>query len=451
MGRIIGGALMPHPPLIIPVVGGDNCKRVSETISSMQEVSRIIAGKNPSTVIVISPHGFDYDGRPSIIAFPDIKGSMSAFGAPGCLLHFDINLNLTECIWKKSRENSIDIYKLGNDMVMKFPQIKDMELDSGAFVPLYYLHEAGFSGNIVHICPGRMPLEKARDFGKVIADAVKECDEDVVIIGSGDLSHYLKDFPPYGYRPEGPEFDEKIINIIEENDLNKIFEIDAYLIERAGECGLRSLVMLMASADDSPSHFYSYEDSFGVGYAVALWEKPEEDYNMRKGKSLPVRLAEWTLHNCLDGDDKKSRLPVWADVLSTPAGVFVSLKKNGELRGCIGTFMPQHGTLKDEIFHNAISAALCDPRFFPVTNDELAEIVVSVDVLSVPEKITYLSELDAKKYGVIVVSGERRGLLLPDLEGVGTVDEQLRIAMQKAGIMTGEQIEVFRFTVMRYV
>ena len=132
------------------------------------------------------------------------------------------------------------------------------------------------------------------------------------------------------------------------------------------------------------------------------------------------------------------------------AGVFVSIKKKGELRGCIGTFEPTRENVASEIIHNAISAATQDPRFPPVDNSELDSLDFSVDVLSAPEKVAGKNDLDPKKYGVIVRSGDRKGLLLPDLEGVDSADEQVSIASMKAGIYLGESIELYRFEVKRY-
>ncbi len=132
------------------------------------------------------------------------------------------------------------------------------------------------------------------------------------------------------------------------------------------------------------------------------------------------------------------------------AGVFVSLKKHGELRGCIGTFLPTRKNVAEEIIYNAIAAATEDPRFPPVREDELDELDISVDILSEPEPVESLSQLDPKRYGIIVESGWKRGLLLPDLEGVDTVEQQLSIAMAKAGISPKEPIKVYRFTVQRY-
>ncbi len=133
------------------------------------------------------------------------------------------------------------------------------------------------------------------------------------------------------------------------------------------------------------------------------------------------------------------------------AGVFVSLKKHGELRGCIGTFLPCEENIYKEIVRNAISAATEDPRFYPVQADEIGDITYSVDVLSEPEKIKDISELDPKRYGIIVVKGHKKGLLLPDLEGVNTVEEQLMITKMKAGIDPSDKdVEILRFTVERY-
>jgi AmmeMemoRadiSam system protein A len=136
--------------------------------------------------------------------------------------------------------------------------------------------------------------------------------------------------------------------------------------------------------------------------------------------------------------------------MSSKAGVFVSIKKRGQLRGCIGTFMPSTENIAEETVRNAISAATQDPRFSPVTEEELGDLVYSVDILSPPERVDSTSDLDPRKYGVIVTSGSRKGLLLPDLESVDTVEEQLRIAKMKAGILPGDEVNILRFEVKRF-
>ena len=165
---------------------------------------------------------------------------------------------------------------------------------------------------------------------------------------------------------------------------------------------------------------------------------------------MPVQLARKSLAYYLE---KGSLLPLpkeGAVELNKPAGVFVSLKKQGELRGCIGTFSPAQSSTAQEIIVNAVGAGTQDPRFWPVELNELAEITISVDVLDEPQKINSIAELDPQKYGVIVRSGRRSGLLLPMLAGIESVETQIAIAKQKAGIPETETADLYRFTVTRY-
>jgi AmmeMemoRadiSam system protein A len=132
------------------------------------------------------------------------------------------------------------------------------------------------------------------------------------------------------------------------------------------------------------------------------------------------------------------------------AGVFVSIHKGEELRGCIGTFEPQHHNVALEIVANALGSASHDPRFSPVTKNELRHLSYSIDVLSPPQRVTSLDQLDPKRYGVIVEAGWRKGLLLPDLEGVNSVEEQVGICRLKAGLEPDEPVTLYRFEVKRY-
>jgi len=164
-----------------------------------------------------------------------------------------------------------------------------------------------------------------------------------------------------------------------------------------------------------------------------------------------VRLARETIENYVkQGKIITPPKDLPEEMINQKAGVFVSLKKFGDLRGCIGTFMPTQENIAQEIIKNAISAAIDDPRFPPVTVSELEELSISVDVLSAPEEVKDTSQLDPKKYGVIVSSGYKKGLLLPDLEGVDTAEYQIDIAKRKAGIYPGEKVKLYRFEVKRY-
>ncbi len=131
-------------------------------------------------------------------------------------------------------------------------------------------------------------------------------------------------------------------------------------------------------------------------------------------------------------------------------GVFVSIKKHGQLRGCIGTVEPTKNNVAEEVIHNAISASTQDPRFPAITPDELEDLTISVDLLSSLEKVTDPDRLDPKKYGIIVSCKSKKGVLLPDLKGIDTIEEQLRIAKDKGGIAHQEKFEIQRFEVKRY-
>ncbi|MBQ7195985.1 MAG: AmmeMemoRadiSam system protein A [Synergistaceae bacterium] len=191
---------------------------------------------------------------------------------------------------------------------------------------------------------------------------------------------------------------------------------------------------------------FSHEWPFGVGYCTALCE-------LSKKQPAPVQLARETVKRLLDnanlpnGGDEVVASPLWNEHKSC----FVSIKaKTGELRGCIGTLSPIHESLDKEIIANAVSASTRDPRFPPMTQDELSNVIFSVDVLSEAEPIESIKQLNPKKYGVIVSKGYRRGVLLPDLEGVDTAEQQVQIAAMKAGIYDLDRIKLERFTVTRY-
>ncbi len=163
-----------------------------------------------------------------------------------------------------------------------------------------------------------------------------------------------------------------------------------------------------------------------------------------------VKLAKDTIESHIKKGETISPPLELEPEMSERAGVFVSIKKNNELKGCIGTYLATTENVANEIIQNAVSAATRDPRFAPVTPSELDKLEYSVDVLSAPEKINSSGDLDPKNYGVIVKKGDRRGLLLPDLEGINTVDEQIKIAALKAGISSTEDMDIYRFKVKRY-
>jgi len=306
--------------------------------------------------------------------------------------------------------------------------------------------------------------------GQIIAKAVEITGRKTVVIASSDLSHKLEDDGPYGFSSEGPEFDALITDALEKGDFLSLFMIPETVREKAGECGYNSLMILAGCFDkqDVEARLLSYEGPFGVGYAVASFTSTGEN----EEKNILEQFIEHTIEaaaarrNTEDGHQALARqslehiirtgriLPVpnglTCELVDKQAGVFVSLHKNGRLRGCIGTTAPTTATVAEEIIQNAVSAGLSDDRFDPVSVDELPYLVYKVDVLSAPEPIDGPEKLDVKRYGVIVKSGSRRGLLLPNLDGVDTVEAQIDIARKKAGISDNEQIKLERFEVIRH-
>jgi hypothetical protein len=167
-----------------------------------------------------------------------------------------------------------------------------------------------------------------------------------------------------------------------------------------------------------------------------------------------IVLAEKTIENYIRLG-KKIKLPedLPIEFYKKKAGVFVSLhhKVTDELLGCIGTYAPTQSCLAKEIINNAISAAMADPRFEPITKEQLSELKISVDILSPLDKIKDINELNPKKYGIYIISNDgRSALLLPDLEGVSTVEDQISITRQKGSIDIDEPITIYRFTVDRH-
>lgn len=163
-----------------------------------------------------------------------------------------------------------------------------------------------------------------------------------------------------------------------------------------------------------------------------------------------VQLARKTIDTYIKTKKVIDPPPDLIPEMKAKAGVFVSLHRQGRLRGCIGTFLPTTENVASEIIRNAIESSTQDPRFPPMEKDELTELEISVDVLGVPEPVKSIKELDAKKFGVIIKAGMRKGLLLPDLPGVNTPEEQIGICRQKAGIGDDEPLELFKFEVRRF-
>jgi AmmeMemoRadiSam system protein B/AmmeMemoRadiSam system protein A len=290
-----------------------------------------------------------------------------------------------------------------------------------------------------------MPADVAvyQEIGRAIAGAIKALGREAVIIASGDMTHYE---PQKVASEKDQQGIDAILSLDEVELLKRVREKGismcayapaAVMITAAKELGAgeAELVRYQTSGDTTGDY------SAVVGYAGII---------IKKGGMSPIaKLAKDAVESYIR-KGKRFRPTNLTPEMEAKAGVFVSLHKHHELRGCIGTFEPVESNVAEEIVTNAISSATYDPRFLPVRKDELADLEYSVDVLTTPELVENEDQLNPKKYGVIVEAGWRKGLLLPDLEGVDRVEEQIAICRIKAGIGSEEDVRLYRFEVKRY-
>jgi AmmeMemoRadiSam system protein A len=440
MSPIVHAGFYPHPPILVPEVGGKEANKVASTAQALDKLAVRARSAGPDVLVVISPHGPLFRDAVALLGGGKLAGSLAAFGAPKVALEYHNDAELLAAVTAEAENAGIPSVIIDGRTAGAGER-----LDHGALVPLYFLDRAGVKAQLLHITFGLLPQDLLFAFGQVVSRAILRLGRRAAIVASGDLSHRLLRGAPGGYSPRGREFDEKLVNLLKDYDVPSILAMAEGLLEEAGECGYRSLVIGLGMLEGYKvrPEILSYEGPFGVGYLVADLT-PEQ----AEQESEHVRLAR----QALEAYVKTGHVMAVPDtpLKNARAGAFVSLKVNGRLRGCIGTIEPVQENLAAEIINNAVSAGTHDPRFRPVRPEELPLLDYSVDVLSEPEEVSGPGELDPKKYGVIVESGRRRGLLLPDLEGVDTVEEQLAIALEKAGIPPWDNYRIFRFTVQRY-
>ena len=447
MSGIIFGCIVPHPPVLVPDIGGGREAEIAATTKAMHRLTEQLAARRPEVVLVISPHGALLPKAMGVATAASSRGTLRQWGAPRVDYRFNNDPELVAALHEECKASAIPIGSIGE---------VDYDLDHGVMVPLYFLVKGMGEASLVPLTFSWLPLSAHFDFGQAIGRAAERVGRRVALVASGDLSHRLLPGAPAGYDPLGKVFDEKLVKAIESYDVPAILGLDEELIERAGECGLRSIVILLGALDGlkAKPQVLSYEGPFGVGYLVAAFEVEGSTEAGEESKGVEamhplVRLARETVESFV----KLGKVPKpgeLTDEMKEKAGVFVSIKEHGELRGCIGTFEPAKRNVAEETIANAISSATRDSRFAPVSEEELPHLTYSVDVLTSPEPIESADQLDPKRYGVIVECGARRGLLLPDLEGVDSAEKQIEICRLKGGIAPDEPVKLYRFEVKRY-
>ena len=460
---MLGAILTPHPPVLLPEVGRGREREIAATGRAMEQAAREVARWNPDVLIVSSPHTILYGDYFHIAPGTGASGSMAAFGAPQVRMDVTYDAALRDEVIRRAGAAGLEAGTLGQ---------RDPALDHGVLIPLYYLRKSGVTCPILRMgLSGFSALDHYR-LGQCVAAAAEALGRRAVFVASGDLSHKLKADGPYGFAPEGPVFDEAVTKAMAAGDFLSFLTMDAGLCSRAAECGLRSFQMMAGALDGlavSP-RLLSHEGTFGVGYAVALFPVTGRDAGRcfapaceaalkaklarRRASEDPwVRLARLSLETYVRTGRPLDTLPdgLPAQLTGQAAGAFVSLHQNGQLRGCIGTTSPTQPSVAWEIVRNAVSAGTRDPRFPALRKEELDTLEYSVDVLGQPQPVDSPAQLDPRRYGVIVTYGRKRGLLLPDLEGVDTVEQQVDIARQKGGIRPEDPYTLQRFEVVRHL
>ncbi len=460
---VVGAIMVPHPPIILPEVGRGEEKKISESDRAYKKAAALAAELRPDTIVLSSPHSVMYADYFHVSPGERARGDMGRFGAPQLRFEVKYDSAFSSALERLAERDGFPAGTEGE---------RSAELDHGTMIPLYYIDRCYTDYRLVRVGLSGLSLADHYRMGRLIARTADELGRRVLFVGSGDLSHKLLAEGPYGFAAEGPEYDERVMDVMGRAAFDELLDFDGGFCDRAAECGHRSFCMMAGALDglSLETEKLSHEGSFGVGYGVCLYRVTGEDPERRLLEKRRARLAAELAARRQREDPfvrlARAAVEAWvterrraeppadlpAELLTRRAGVFVSLHAEGRLRGCIGTIMPTQDSVAREIVENAISASTRDPRFAPVRRDELDELEISVDVLSEPERIASKAGLDVKRYGVIVSKGRRRGLLLPDLDGVDSVDEQLSIALRKAGLSERERdYELERFEVVRHV
>lgn len=459
---IIGAVTMPHPPISLAEVGEGEEKKIQETINSCKEVAKWIGEMKPDTIVLLSPHAVMYRDYFNISNGVSAYGSMSQFNAPEVSFKPKYDKAFGDALTSLCHDHD---FPAGND------HDREVFLDHGTMVPLYFINQYYQDYELVRIGLSGENLLKHYEFGTYIQQVANDMNKKVVIVASGDMSHCLKLEGPYGFRVEGVEYDQNLVNTLKYANFMELFDYSETYIDQAMSCGHRSYVIMAGCLDGYKvdTTFYSYQDTFGVGYGVFKYVISGKDegrcflkqyYEREKARiayfetqeDAYIKLARYTLEQYFEHGieiDVPNDLP--EEMYTSKHGVFVTLYENNNLRGCIGTIEPVTESVAKEIIRNALAAANDDPRFPSVSKDELPYLEISVDVLGDREVIDSIEELNPKKYGVIVSRPGQSGLLLPNLDGVDTIQKQVRIATAKAGIHPkADDITYERFEVKRH-
>ncbi len=263
----VKGGLFPHPPVIIPEIGGDRRFDARNTIESTRELAEEIADEDPELVLFAGPHGRVERKEVTVLEGEEISGDLGQFNAPELEFSVPGSPGIVSRLVESARDEGWKLKKLSDRV--------SVQLDHGVLVPLYFLQEAGL-GETPWIIMNMAfwSSEKLFGLGQFLSEFFN--DKDVLFVCSGDLSHRLKPGAPGGYDPEGEKFDRRLMELLEQEKIHEIINMEESLRDKAGECGYRPLLICLGfcQSENLKIEVKSYEGPFGVGYGVAgLYEQ----------------------------------------------------------------------------------------------------------------------------------------------------------------------------------
>ena len=446
MGLTFSG-LPPHPPIVVPAVGRDRGEACRRTTDACRSLAAELVASRPERVILVSPHSPRQVGAFGWWGGARLRGDLGRFGARESGVDLPVD-----------HEYLVALRANTSQLGLRTWSIRERDLDHGAVVPLWFLCEAGWRGPTTVLSlpwpeedEGRCDRELTL-FGRAVADSAEQLAGAYSLVASGDMTHRGSRDAPGGYHPRGVEFDALFEELVGRGALDELGDIPVDLREHAAEDVVSSSVLVAAAHGFSPREHrvVSYERPFGVGYLVAVFHRGEltgaPDEEHFASFALLPSIARAAVRGWAEGTPYEP--PPASGLLEKRAAVFVTLRqrKTGELRGCIGSLSPGTENLVAEVVDRAIAAAANDPRFPKVRREELDQLSFEVNVLEPPEAIDGPEELDPERFGVVVKdAGGRRGVLLPRIQGIDSVAQQIDIARRKAGIARGAELFLERF------
>lgn len=468
---IISSYVLPHLQVLVPEIGQGKEEKMNLTSDSIKEVANRIASEEPETLLIITSHADAYQDYFHICKGDGRTVTLADYGVEGLSIEMTYDTELVNEISKVCGEVGIDAGTEGEEAE---------EIDHGTAVPLYFIDPVmKNSYKVVVISISGQSLLTHYTYGKCIKDAINHLGRKVTVIASGDLSHRLKEDGPFGYHKDATVFDTAFTAAMESANFLGLFGFEDELTANAIECILKCSTIMAGTLDGkfAKGELVSYEDTYGVGCAVVAYTISDPDSDeVIDGRQFDKLLIE-TIKEQLDNNDNSTNeyvrlakkaaehytftgemltlddypyeLP--AHMRTKRAGVFVTFKIGKNTRACMGTLSATQENIAQEIITAATDACHIDPRFIPVDIEELDAISYQVDILGDFEPIKALSAINVDKHGLCITHGPKTGLVLPGIEGVKDAQDQIKIAKKNSGIEDGEDYNMYRFNVKRYV